>query len=340
MSSLHMDGAAAEWYYALEREYGMVTWHRFTEFINLHFGPPLRSNPLGELKELRRTGSVDEYQWQFLALLCRCDGLSSVHAMNLFTAGLGEPMTSDVEMQQPADLQFAMSLAHAFERRANIVNQAPVSRFPSRSRQTTAGPAASAAASTAPGSLTRAPAASGSTSSPAPSVRSRFRQLTPEEMADKRKKGKCYFCTKKLSLDHKCSSKGFFLMELEDDDPTQVADELGVSLHALTGLCGSNTMQLLLHVNGKQLRALVNSGSTHSFIHEGVVHALGLDIMRRPGLSVKVANGERLQNYGVCKNTPIDIQGEIFKIDCYTLPLEGFDVILGVHWLKSLGPII
>jgi hypothetical protein len=104
MASLHMDGAAAEWYYALEREYGMVPWNRFTEFVNLRFGPPLRSNPLGELKELRRTESVDEYQRQFLALLCRCDGLSSVHAMNLFTTGLGEPMTSDVEMQRPSDL--------------------------------------------------------------------------------------------------------------------------------------------------------------------------------------------------------------------------------------------
>jgi hypothetical protein len=131
MASLHMDGAAAEWYYALEREYGMVPWNCFTEFVNLCFRPPLRSNPLGELKELRRTGSVDEYQRQFLALLCRCDGLSSVHAMNLFTAGLGEPMTSDVEMQRPADLQFAMSLARAFERRSTFVNQAPMSRFPS-----------------------------------------------------------------------------------------------------------------------------------------------------------------------------------------------------------------
>jgi hypothetical protein len=27
-------------------------------------------------------------------------------------------------------------------------------------------------------------------------------------------------------------------------------------------------------------------------------------------------------------------------MDCYTLPPEGFDVILGVQWLKSLGPIV
>jgi hypothetical protein len=57
-------------------------------------------------------------------------------------------------------------------------------------------------------------------------------------------------------------------MELEeDDDPAVVADELGVSLHAPTGLCGTNMMQLLIDVKGKQLRALVDSGSTHSFIH-------------------------------------------------------------------------
>jgi hypothetical protein len=100
MASLHMDGAVAEWYYSLEREYGLMSWTRFAEFVNLRFGPSIRSNPLGELKELRRTGSVDEYQRQSLALLCRCDGLSAAHAMNLFTAGLGEPMTLDVEMQR------------------------------------------------------------------------------------------------------------------------------------------------------------------------------------------------------------------------------------------------
>jgi hypothetical protein len=104
LTSLHMDGAAAEWYYVLEREYGLVPWERFTEFVNLRFGPPLRSNHLGKLKELHRTGSVEDYQQQFLVLLCHCDGLSAVHGMNLFTAGHSELMTSDVEMQCPIDL--------------------------------------------------------------------------------------------------------------------------------------------------------------------------------------------------------------------------------------------
>jgi hypothetical protein len=130
-------------------------------------------------------------------------------------------------------------------------------------------------------------------------------------------------------------------MELDETyDLATVADEPGVSLHALTGLCGANTMQLVIHIGDKQLHALVDSGSTHSFIHEVVVYALGLDVVHRPGLSVKVANNERLQSYDVCKATLVHIQGEEFVMYCYTLPLEGFDVILGVQWLKSLGPIV
>jgi hypothetical protein len=85
---------------------------------------------------------------------------------------------------------------------------------------------------------------------------------------------------------------------------------------------------------------LVDSSSTHSFVHEAVVHTLGLNVVHRLGLSMKAANGKRLQSYSVCKDTRVDIQGETFMMDCYTLPLEGFDVILVVQWLKSLGPIV
>jgi hypothetical protein len=35
-----------------------------------------------------------------------------------------------------------------------------------------------------------------------------------------------------------------------------------------------------------------------------------------------------------------DVQGESFSVDCYTLPLEGFDIILGVQWLQSLGTVM
>lgn len=35
----------------------------------------------------------------------------------------------------------------------------------------------------------------------------------------------------------------------------------------------------------------------------------------------------------------MEIQGEPFILDCYALPLDGFDIVLSVHWLKTSGPI-
>jgi hypothetical protein len=70
-ASLH-ECVAAKWFYTLERDTGgVLTWTRFSEFVHTRFGPPLRTNGMANLKELHRTGSVEEYQRQFLRLLCR-----------------------------------------------------------------------------------------------------------------------------------------------------------------------------------------------------------------------------------------------------------------------------
>jgi hypothetical protein len=53
-----------------------------------------------------------------------------------------------------------------------------------------------------------------------------------------------------------------------------------------------------------------------------------------------VANGERVGCNGVYPKLPIAIDKEVFNISCYVLPLDSFDVVLGVHWLCSLGPIL
>jgi hypothetical protein len=37
-----------------------LSWPKFVEGINKRFGPPLRSNLLGELTHLRCTGPVDD----------------------------------------------------------------------------------------------------------------------------------------------------------------------------------------------------------------------------------------------------------------------------------------
>jgi hypothetical protein len=109
-------------------------------------------------------------------------------------------------------------------------------------------------------------------------------------MVSKRKKGECYFCPEKFSHQHKCAMKGVFLMVFNDvNDPMLLVDELGILLHTLTDV---STMHLKVNIGGTELRALVDSGSTHTFIDDEVVHCLGLGLTYRPGLSIMVTNGE------------------------------------------------
>jgi len=53
------------WYMQVQQDEGTPSWRRFTELLNLRYGPPLRSAPLFELADCRRTGSVAEYQDRF-----------------------------------------------------------------------------------------------------------------------------------------------------------------------------------------------------------------------------------------------------------------------------------
>ena len=84
------------------------------DLVNKRFGPPVRSNLFGELTHLRRTGTVCEYEDQFLQLLARCEHVTERQQIDIFTAGLRNPLRIDVELQRPESLEDAMGLARAF----------------------------------------------------------------------------------------------------------------------------------------------------------------------------------------------------------------------------------
>jgi hypothetical protein len=76
LASYHLLDGAQQWYTCLERDHGPPSWHRFSELLNMRYGPLLRSAPLGELAAYRRTSTVDDYTDRFLDLLARAGYLS------------------------------------------------------------------------------------------------------------------------------------------------------------------------------------------------------------------------------------------------------------------------
>ena len=56
--------------------------------------------------------------------------------------------------------------------------------------------------------------------------------------------------------------------------------------------------------------------------------------------SVIVANGDRVACRGLARDVATRIGSEFFAIECYTIPLDCFDMVLGISFLKTLGPIL
>jgi len=75
IASYHLDEVAQLWFTQLQDDDGTPNWAHFKELLNVRFGPPLRSAPMFELAECRRTGSVEEYANRFQALLPRAGRL-------------------------------------------------------------------------------------------------------------------------------------------------------------------------------------------------------------------------------------------------------------------------
>lgn len=124
MASYNLEDTAQMWYILVQQSEGTPNWRRFTELLNLRFGPPLRSNPMGELMVCKRTSSVAEYQARFEALLPRAGPLEEEQRIQAFTAGLQPPLSHDVEMHNPQTLIIAMSLARKLEIREQSVASA------------------------------------------------------------------------------------------------------------------------------------------------------------------------------------------------------------------------
>ncbi|WVZ97289.1 hypothetical protein U9M48_042838, partial [Paspalum notatum var. saurae] len=256
---------------------GTSSWRRFTELLNLRYGPPLRSAPLAELAECRRTGTVVEYQDRFQALLPRAGPLRESQRVQLFTGGLQPPLSIDVRIQNPQSLAAAMSLARQFELREQYA--APAPRAPPR--PLLPAPPPRLALPVLPGPRAATPAMI--------SVKGRqIKHLTQAEQKERRRKGLCYNCDEKYTRGYNRVCQRLFLLEgIEEDDadgPTEESEEAAAedapvfTLQALAGVSFANTMQVAVALGSVALVALLDSGSTHNFISEAAARRSGLPL--------------------------------------------------------------
>jgi hypothetical protein len=142
------------WFHRMELNGGQPTWPQFVQLVNARFRPPLMDSPLIELAMLQRSGTVDNFSKRFISLSCHDVSLTEAQQIQLFITMLGDPLRTDVTLQQPSSLDDAIIFARAYEQRnaSRDTGQPPQARAAGRYSRTASLLASSLAfALTAPG---------------------------------------------------------------------------------------------------------------------------------------------------------------------------------------------
>lgn len=93
-------------------------------------------------------------------------------------------------------------------------------------------------------------------------------------------------------------------------------------------------------IGNHQFKALLDSGATQNFVSASTAAKVGLQFGASTGSSVIVANGDRAPCSGLARDIDIKIGDEYFTVDCYSIPLDCYDMVLGISYLRTLGPIL
>ena len=87
-------------------------------------------------------------------------------------------------------------------------------------------------------------------------------------------------------------------------------------------------MRVLASIGKFPITALIDTRSTHNFLHESFTKLASLHIETNSSLRVIVANGKKLRSPGVCRGVALSMQNSQFLVDFYLIELEGCDAVL------------
>jgi hypothetical protein len=111
-------------------------------------------------------------------------------------------------------------------------------------------------------------------------------------------------------------------------------------VHALSGTSShAKTFPLFIHIGNHKLVALVDSGSTSSFIDPTIIDKVHIEVDNHEPVQVTVANGNTLWTHAITQKCFYSIQGHDFTSEFRVLELQDYDIILGCDWIYDYSPV-
>ena len=148
--------------------------------------------------------------------------------------------------------------------------------------------------------------------------------MTPQQLEEKRAKGICYSCDRKYTKGHKCAEKKLFYIDCEEEEEKeqemskeedilqeQSIDEeqmnQTISCNALAGITTPQTIKIEGQIKKKKVIVLIDSGSTHNFIHCKIAKELNFFLYLAPECQVMVASGGTINCSRKCHNIKLSM---------------------------------
>ncbi|KAF7140896.1 hypothetical protein RHSIM_Rhsim06G0107000 [Rhododendron simsii] len=142
------------------------------------------------------------------------------------------------------------------------------------------------------------------------------KRITPKDFDDRRAKGLCFGCDEKYFRGHICKKKQLFMIDIEDDEEEFVEDKQEMAPDD------------------------VKRSSISQYMPHQVAKRAGVQIQPTNPLTIIVADGTKISSKALVKNLQWTMQGTDFTSEVRLLPLGGCDMVLGVQWLSTLGPVL
>jgi len=178
------------------------------------------------------------------------------------------------------------------------------------------------------------------------------KSLKNQEFEERRLKGLCFWCDDKFVPGNRCRNKRLYSLSItEEEDEVTTEEPTGddlqarelspyISLDALEGTVGLNTMKVTGRMDRTTVSILIDSGSTHNFLNAEMTLKLQLQLTVIKPMMVQAANGERMVCKSLCNGLRWMMQGISFVADVFIIDLSNYEMVLGIQWLSLLGDML
>ena len=148
-------------------------------------------------------------------------------------------------------------------------------------------------------------------------------RLSREAKAERSRLGLCWWCPEKWVEGHNCRGKFLVYMGMDEETDEEIGEDENAQdtqivtadishIYAMEGRQKEDAIELIGSVGAEEVRILVDTGSSHDFLHPRVAERLALPLQKIRPFRVYVGNGESLLCSWTSPQTRIVIQKHVF----------------------------